>query len=207
MSERLQRHALDELLHEGRYLYPAGVVGVLERSHVVDGPGVPRAVVESYAAEAFRRLGPRAPFGPERFRQLLERRVTDLHVWLPNTVYEVAPGRLSGYPSSWHERLTGVRDPVEYVRVLGADLAAASGDDEPTTVPKSLLLDAMMVFGDVDRRTAGGAVTGARLRRRIRVEPRTNPEADVWLVPSPTGTSPETPSRTAEAGDATRPRP
>lgn len=185
MDDRIQRRTLDELVHKGRYLYPTDVVGVIERFHAVEGPGVPRAVITVYVDEFIRRLGPRAPFSRESFARLLDGRVADLDMWLPSTIYEVAPGRVSVFPPTWHRLLTGVHDPVRHVGVIGEDLAAARGVDAGELlppVPKQLLIDAMMILGGLDRPTASGVVTEARLSGRLVVEPFQNPEAIVWLA-------------------------
>ena len=185
MDDRIQRRTLDELVHKGRYLYPTDVVSVIERFHAVEGSGVPRAVITAYVDEFIRRLGPGSPFSRERFARLLDGRVADLDMWLPGTIYEVAPGRVSVFPLTWHRVLTGVHDPVRYVGVIGEDLAAARGRDTGELlppVPKQLLIDAMMILGGLDRPTAGGLVTEARLGGRLAVEPFQNPEAIVWLA-------------------------
>ncbi|MFB6165921.1 MAG: hypothetical protein ABEJ31_12245 [Haloarculaceae archaeon] len=209
MAEQLQRRTLDELLNSGRYLYPTHVVGVIERFHAVEGPGVPRETVLAYANAVLDRLGRRAPYGPERFAALLDARLVDAEVWLPNALYAVGPGRLSVFPSRWHRRLAGVRDPVQYVGVIGEDLAIARGADVNgplPPVPRRLLVEAMMALGGVDRPTAGGLLREARRTGRVRIEPDQNPEADVWLAdpslwprgataPKPTDADPTTPGR------------
>ncbi|MFD1599843.1 hypothetical protein [Halobellus rarus] len=187
MNSQLQRQTLDELIHKGRYLYPTDVVNIIERFHSVEGPGVPRAVITAYVDEFIRRLGPRAPFSQDRFARLLDGRVADLDMWLPHTIYEVAPGRVSVFPPTWHRLLAGVHDPAQYVGVIGEDLAAAKGvgtGESLPPVPKQVLIDAMMVLGGLDRRTAGGFIKQARLNGRLVVEPFQNPNASVWL-PTP----------------------
>ncbi|MEA5388578.1 hypothetical protein VB779_17120 [Haloarculaceae archaeon H-GB11] len=195
MSSQLHPQTLDELLHRGRYLFPTDVVDVVERFHATEGPGVPRSVITAYVSEVLGRLGRRAPYSVQRFESLLERRVTDLDMWIPKTVYVVAPGRVSVYPPRWHTRLTGVTDPAEYVVVIGRDLAAARGADatEPLPpVPRPLLVDAMMVLGGVDRPTAASLLRDAHHGRRIRVEPVQNPNAYVWVTDPDLWRQPET---------------
>ncbi|MFB6140777.1 MAG: hypothetical protein ABEJ26_10125 [Halosimplex sp.] len=185
MAAGLQQRTFEELLHQGRYLYPTRVVGVIERFHSVPGPGVPRDLVASYASEVFRRLGRRAPYTTAQFERLLEGRVAEIDLWLPDALYEVGHGRVSVYPPGWHRRLSGERDPVEYVRVIADDLAAARGlgESEPRPpVPKQTLIDALIVLGGVDRPTAGGIVQSARLAGRLVVEPFQNPSASVWIA-------------------------
>ncbi|WP_225333729.1 hypothetical protein [Halomicrobium urmianum] len=184
MSGQLHDRTLHELLHRGRYLYPPDVVNVIERFHTVEGPGVPRTLVTEYVAEVLRRLGPRAPYTLQRFERLLDGRVTDLDMWVPHALFEVAPGRVSVYPARWHRELAGVRDPAPYVDVIRQDLAAARsvGPDGPLpAVPKATLVEAMVVLGDLDQPTAASLVRDARLDGRIVVEPFQNPEALVWL--------------------------
>ncbi|WP_206424954.1 hypothetical protein [Halosimplex salinum] len=185
MSDPLQPRILDELLRRGRYLYPTDVVDVIERFHGVEGPGVPRPVIRRYVAELLYRLGSRAPYTVERFEQILDGRVTDLDLWLPDALYEVGPSRVSVYPARWHRTLGGVRDPVRYVEVIAADLAAARGatpDDPSPPAPRRILIDAMMVLGGTSRPAAGGLLQRARLDGRLVVEPFQNPEADVWVA-------------------------
>ncbi|WP_436924867.1 hypothetical protein [Halosimplex amylolyticum] len=185
MSDPLQPRIIDELLRRGRYLYPTDVVDVIERFHGVAGPGVPRTVVRQYVAELLDQLGTRAPYTLERFERILDGRITDLDLWLPDALYEVGAGRVSVYPAHWHRALGGVRDPVRYVEVIAADLAAARGatPDEPSPpVPRPILIDAMMVLGGTSRPEAGGALQTARLDGRLVVEPFQNPEADVWVA-------------------------
>lgn len=184
IEDQLQTRAIHELVHTGRYLTPTDVVGVIERFHASEGPGVPRETITAYVTEVFQQLGQRSPLTLEQFTNLLENRVTELDMWLPNTLYEVAPGRLSTYPARWNKQLTGTQDPVPYVNVISEDVAAARGldADRPVApVPKRLLIDAMITFGDLDRPTANRLITEGRLAGRIVVEPFQNPDADVWL--------------------------
>ncbi|WP_135363643.1 hypothetical protein [Halosimplex halophilum] len=185
MSDQLQPRIHDELVRRGRYLYPTDVVDVIERFHGVAGPGVPRTVVRGYVTELLDRLGPRAPYTVERFERILDGRITDLDLWIPDALYEVGADRVSVYPAHWHRTLGGVRDPARYVEVIAADLAATKGaapDDPPPPVPRHLLIDAMMVLGGTSRPAAGGLLQTARLDGRLVVEPFQNPEADVWVA-------------------------
>ncbi|MFC7139290.1 hypothetical protein ACFQMA_05485 [Halosimplex aquaticum] len=185
MSDPLQPWIVDELFRRGRYLYPTDVVDVIERFHGVAGPGVPRTVVRRYVAELLGQLGPRAPYTVERFERILDGRITDLDLWLPDALYEVEAGRVSVYPAHWHRSLGGVRDPVRYVEVIAADLATArvATPDAPSPpVPRQILIDAMMVLGGASRPAAGGVLQTARLDGRLVVEPFQNPEADVWVA-------------------------
>jgi len=188
MRSEINDRTLHELLHHGRYLYPPDVVDIIERFHTAEGPGVPRTLVTEYVAEVLRRLGPRAPYTLQRFERLLDGRVTDLDMWVPHALFDVAPGRVSVYPARWHRELTGVRDPVRYVDVIRSDFAAARGlgPDEPLPpVPKATLVEAMVVLGGLDQPTAAGLVREARLDGRLIVEPFQNPEAKVWLPTDP----------------------
>ncbi|SFR99201.1 hypothetical protein SAMN05216559_2169 [Halomicrobium zhouii] len=217
MNDSLQGNALDELIHEGRYLYPTNVVEIVERYHAGGEPGVPRSLVLSYADHVLSDLGNRAPYSLTRFSALLDDRVTDAAFWLPNALYRTGPDRISVYPLSWHQRLDGVTDPVEYATVVGADLDRARGIADAgvaSAVPKQLLLDAMTVMGPMDRRTAGGLLRDARLSGRIRVDPVQNPDADVRVVPAPAPASSgrSEPTRSTASGAASgipdrRPRP
>jgi hypothetical protein len=105
-------------------------------------------------------------------------------MWIPKSIYEVAPGRVSVYPPQWHRLLAGVRDPSQYVGVIGEDLAAATGGSTGESlppVPKQLLTEAMMILGGLDRPTASGLIQKGRLDGRLVVEPFQNPNASVWL--------------------------
>jgi len=110
---------------------------MIERFHPHDGPGVSRSVISAYVGETLRRLDQRAPFSPVQFERLLDERTTDADLWLPNSLYAVAPGRISTYPLRWHERLGAVSDPVAYASVIGEDLAAARGSTLPRTSRRS----------------------------------------------------------------------
>lgn len=179
---------LEALLHRGRWLTFLEFVGLIEQDHPHEGPGVPRELLDAYAAAIVDDLGPFAPFAVDQVDRLLDLHRTDSDVWLDSAVYEVEPDRISLYPPTWHERLRGETDPREYVVVMRDEIAAARGyttrgRDAPG-VPKEQLIDAMVTLGGVDRHAATGRIREMRVNGDLLLFPFQNPEADVQLPES-----------------------
>ncbi|WP_435335373.1 hypothetical protein [Haloarchaeobius sp. TZWWS8] len=181
----IDEQTLESLFKLGRWLTFHDFVRIIEEKHPREGPGVPREVLDAYAAAIVDDLGGFAPFTVEQMEWKLEAHVAADGVWEKSSLFEVGPGRISVFPVHWHARLHDETDPREYVAVMRDDLV--SSPDSPASrqrlprVPKQYLLDAMVILGGLDRREATGIVNDARKRGEVVLYPFQNPDAEVLL--------------------------
>src|SRR6056297_782292 len=176
----LDEHALEELLHRGRYLSVTDFVRLIEQDHPHEKEGISREVLESYAEAIVDDLEAFAPFSVAQMNRLLDLHLTDSPVWLKSALYSVEQDRVSIYPKPWYDQLHGETDPREYVAVMRDEFAAARGhvsrgSDAPG-VPKQQLLEAMVILGGMDRGTATGEVNEMRERGDLLLYPFQNPD-------------------------------
>lgn len=166
----------DELSHHDDYFTARELVQYLERHHPVEGPGVPRDLVESYADEL--------EYDRDQFDTSLEDRLTDARTWQPgNRLYRI-DGNVSIYPPSWHERLADTTDISEYVEVMLESVKSPDGVEirrGDLGVAQEDLLTATEIIGEMDRGTARNLLKNQRLEGSIVLYAFQNPEELVRL--------------------------
>ncbi len=166
----------NELSHHDDYFAARDLVKYLERHHPVEGPGVPRDLVEAYADEL--------EYNRERFDTSLDDRLTDARSWQPgDRLYQIG-GNVSVYPPSWHERLADTRDLADYVDVMLESVKAPEGvevDRSDLGVSQADLLTAVEIIGEIDRGEAKNLLRNQRLEGSIVLYAFQNPEELVRL--------------------------
>lgn len=153
----LHDDVLAEAGRRGETLLLSELVELIERHHDDGRPGVDRSLAEAYVRElsagetGFRVEDPVAAIDG--------RLASDDAPADEDALHEVADGRVSAYPSAWHERLGGETDVATFVRELGSDeetftgwrahVAGAGGG-----IPEQPLLDAVATVGGLSREEA-----------------------------------------------------
>jgi len=167
---------VESLSRHNEYLTARELVRYLERHHPVEGPGVPRDLVEAYA-EAL-------DYDADRFASSLDDRVTDARTWQPgDRVFEV-DGNLSIYPASWHEELADTTDLSDYVEVMLESVRAPEGvtvDEDRLGVKQNDLVTAVEIIGKIDHGRARRLLRSQRLDGSIVLYAFQNPEEIVRL--------------------------
>lgn len=152
------------------------LVRYLERHHPIEGPGVPRAVVEAYADEL--------DYDSDRIAASFEDRLTDARGWQPgNRLYRVGEN-VSIYPPDWHERLAETTDVSEYVSAMVGSIRTPDGveiDEVQVGVSQADLLTAIEIIAGVDRETARRSLQSQRREGRVVMSAFMNPEEVVRL--------------------------
>ncbi|WP_137287068.1 hypothetical protein [Halorussus salinisoli] len=166
----------DELSHHDDFFTARELVQYLERHHPVEGPGVPRDLVEAYAEEL--------EYDRDRFETSLDDRLTDARTWQPGDRLYRIDGNLSIYPVSWHERLADTTDLSEYVNVMLESVKAPEAvelDRSDLGVTQDDLLTAVEIIGEMDRGAARKTLKNQRLEGSIVLYAFQNPEEIVRL--------------------------
>lgn len=166
----------NQLSHHDDYFAARDLVEYLERHHPVEGPGVPRDLVEAYADEL--------EYDRERFDDSLDDRLTDARSWQPGDRLYRIDGNVSVYPPSWHERLAGSTDLAEYVDVMLESVKAPEGvevDRSDLGVAQADLLTAAEIIGELDRGEATALLKNQRLGGSLVLYAFQNPEELVRL--------------------------
>jgi hypothetical protein len=137
-----------DLARHDEYYTARELVRYLERHHPVEGPGVPRDLVETYAEEL--------EYDVDRLRTSLDDRLIDARTWQPgDRLYEVGgDGGVSIYPPSWHERLADTTDLSEYVEVMLESVRSPEGievDRDDLGVAQDDLITAVEIIAGMDR--------------------------------------------------------
>ncbi|WP_132058488.1 hypothetical protein [Halorussus amylolyticus] len=166
----------DRLSHHDDYFTATKLVEYLERHHPVEGPGIPRDLVEAYAEEL--------DYDLDRIRTSLDDRLTDARTWQPGERLYDLDGRVSIYPASWHERLAETTDLAEFVRVMLESVRAPEGveiDRGELGINQDDLLTAVEIIADVDRGAARDLLRSQRLDGSLVLYAFQNPEEIVRL--------------------------
>ena len=167
---------VDRLARHDEYFTAKELVRYLERHHPVEGPGVPRDLVEAYADEL--------DYDPDRLATSLDDRLTDARTWQSGErLYEV-DDNLSVYPASWHERLAATTDLAAYVEVMLESVRAPEGvevDRDRLGIRQNDLLTAVEIIADVDRSRAASLLREQRLAGDVVLYAFQNPEEIVRL--------------------------
>ena len=166
----------NELSHHDDYFTARELVQYLERHHPVEGPGVPRDLVEAYADEL--------EYDRERFDTSFEDRLTDARSWQPgDRLYRVGEN-VSIYPPAWHERLADTTDLSEYVDVMLESVRAPDGVEVERAdlgVSQDDLLTAVEIIAELDRGEARKRLRNQRLEGSLVLYAFQNPEELVRL--------------------------
>ncbi|MFC7080185.1 hypothetical protein [Halorussus caseinilyticus] len=172
----------NELSHHDEYFTARELVQYLERHHAVEGPGVPRDLVEAYAEEL--------DYDSERFDTSLEDRLTDARSWQPgDRIYRIGDN-VSIYPASWHERLADTTDLADYVEVMLESVRAPEGveiDRGSLGVTQDDLLTAVEIVGEMDRSDSRRLLKNQRLEGSLVLYAFQNPE-EIVRLPEETAT-------------------
>lgn len=167
---------VERLANHDDYLTARELVQYLERHHPVEGPGIPRDLVESYAEEL--------DYDRDRLLDSLDDRLTDARTWQPGErLYEVGDN-VSIYSPAWHEELAGTTDLSKYVEVMLESVKAPEGvevDRNRLGIKQDDLLTAVEVIGDVDRSAARDLLRSQRLEGALVLYAFQNPEEIVRL--------------------------
>ncbi|USZ68847.1 hypothetical protein NGM10_03705 [Halorussus salilacus] len=167
---------VENLAHHDDYLTARELVQYLERHHPVEGPGVPRDLVEAYAEEL--------DYDPHRLATSLDDRTTDSPTWQPgDRVYRIE-GNLSIYPASWHERLADTTDLSRFVEVMLESVAAPDGvevERGDLGVRQDDLITAVEIIAEIGRGEAHGLLRDQRVAGDIVLYAFQNPEEVVRL--------------------------
>jgi hypothetical protein len=137
---------VNELARHDSSLTLSGLVRYLERHHPVEGPGVPRDLVEAYADEL--------DYDPERVATAFEDRLTDARSWQPGDRLYRIDDNVSIHPPTWHERLADTTDLAEYVAVMLESVRAPDGveiDEQRLGIVQSELVTAIEIIAEIDR--------------------------------------------------------
>ena len=166
----LHEETLRELEHEGDSLLFRETIGLIERSHPEDGPGVARETLDAYAEalEAERDM----QFDAASFRERVDAALTDADTWVDTEhLYELGDGRVSRYPASWHERLGGSVDVRRYLEFILEEVPGFKEDigrgGAGPGIPEGELIDLVATVGRVDREEAISALREQRDRGEI----------------------------------------
>lgn len=167
---------VENIAHHDEYYTARELVRYLERHHPVEGPGVPRDLVEAYAEEL--------EYDPDRLRASLDHRLTDARTWQPgDRLYEVE-GNLSIYPPSWHERLAESTDLSKYVEVMLESVKAPEGVEVARSdrgVTQDDLITAVEIIAGMDRDSVQELLTDQRREGMVVLYAFQNPEEVVRL--------------------------
>ncbi|NHN58421.1 MULTISPECIES: hypothetical protein [Halorussus] len=165
-----------QLSRHDEYYTARELVRYLERHHPVEGPGVPRDLVEAYAEEL--------EYDLERFEESLEDRLTDARTWQPGDRLYRVDGNVSIYPPSWHEQLADTTDLSKFVEVMLESVRTPEGvevDRSDLGVAQDDLLTAVEIIADMDRSEARRLLRSQRLEGRVVLWAFQNPEEIVRL--------------------------
>lgn len=148
----LNEFVIEEADKQGDKMLVDDFVNLIERHESSDEPGVEIDRVAAYAEALNDRRG-HDSVGPEELRSLVEDRLTDSRTWVETgALYELSPGRVSVYPSNWHEELGGETDITRHIEFIEADIGDANfthGGPGPG-VPEQLLVDVAAVVGGME---------------------------------------------------------
>ncbi|NEU56824.1 hypothetical protein [Halorussus sp. MSC15.2] len=167
---------VERLSHHDEYFTAKELVRFLERHHAVEGPGVPRDLVEAYAEEL--------EYDLDRLRTSLDDRQTDARTWQSGERLYNIDGNVSIYPPSWHEQLAGTTDLPNYVEVMLESVRAPEGveiDQSDLGVSQEALLTAVEIIGGIDRGSARELLRSQRLEGNLVLWAFQNPEELVRL--------------------------
>lgn len=175
----LNDRVLDEFGHRGDSLIAEEFLSLIERHHPTDGPGVDRSLVRAYA-EALDERG-MSQLESDEIEAELDRKTVESTTWAGDGVYEVGDGRLSNYPATWHDRLGGSTDIVEFVEEL-TDVDPPIGQTGAGGgVPEDVLIDIVAVVGGLDREEAKARLEELRRDGPLVEDADQHPQAGVRL--------------------------
>lgn len=178
----MDQRALDEAAHEGESMRTRELVDIIERYHD-DRPGVPDDALRAYAEE----LSARAESGldVDAFFGTVADRRTDSVAWIDDDrFYDLGDGRISKYPSAWHDRLGGERDPAAYIRFISENAPEFMTETRRGRhgITEDRLVDAISVVGQTDPKSARGAIEAARRDGVLVEDADQHPRAGVYLA-------------------------
>lgn len=167
---------VENLAHHDEYHTVRELVRYLERHHPVEGPGVPRELVEAYADEL--------DYDRDRLTTALDERSTDSRTWEPGDRLYRVDGNLSIYPASWHERLADTTDLAAFVEVMLEGVRAPEGVEVSRGdlgVQQDELVTAAEIIAEMDRDDVHGLLQAQRVAGDVVMYAFQNPEELVRL--------------------------
>lgn len=167
---------VERLAHHDEYLTARELVQYLERHHPVEGPGIPRDLVGSYAEDL--------DYDRDRLLGSLDDRLTDARTWQSGERLYDVDGNVSIYPPAWHEQLADTTDLSKYVEAMLESVKAPEGvevDRNRLGIQQDDLLTAVEIIGGVDRSVARDRLRNQRLEGSLVLYAFQNPEEIVRL--------------------------
>lgn len=119
----LQEEILDEARSRSKTLLLNDLIELLETHRADEGQGLKRETFRAYAEEL--------DYDMEKIDAEVDNRLTDEHEWTEgDAIYRLGEDRISVYPPDWHDRLEGVTDVREYIKVIRGDVTEPEGERE-----------------------------------------------------------------------------
>jgi len=180
----LNERVIEEAVHEGESMLLRELFDLVERGH--DGrAGVSHEALSAYA----RRLADRDDFDLDADGLLdeIDDRTTASETWAGyDRFYELGDGRLSQYPTLWHDHLGGSDDVAAYLRFVRDEQPAFVDDLDHggagDGVPEDTLVHVLMVVGRLDQGAATRVIEDARDRDVVAEDLDQHPQANVALT-------------------------
>jgi hypothetical protein len=175
---------IETVIDRSRNLLLTELVGLIEREHRTESPGIARGTLGTYADVLADQ--PNLQFDPEQFANAIEDARIGTRTWVDDdALYDLGDDRLSVYPQAWHDRLGGETDVREYIEYLQSDESGfadgtprggrGDGIDQPT------LVDVVSMLGDVDRNAVQAQIEDRRAEGQLQKSADQHPEARVEL--------------------------
>jgi hypothetical protein len=125
-------------------------VRIVEIHHRYDGQGVERETLDAYAEAVFFDVDTSA----------IDDRLTDSDEWEAGRhLYEVGDGRISDYPTKWHETMGGTDDILDIIETILDDVTEPEGRmqeavTEERGVPEQKVYRVGKAVADIDEQEA-----------------------------------------------------
>ena len=159
----LQSHVVEELESHSETLNLQDFVRIVEEHHRGDGPGVDRELLAAYAEEVYFDVDLSA----------VDERLTDAEEWTSGRhLYEVGDGRISAYPTDWHEAISGTEDVRDVIEIIQREVTEPEGNESEAVtedgVPEEKILRVARTVAGIDRQDARDEIK--RLRENDEIE-------------------------------------
>lgn len=141
-----QTDVVEELESHSETLGLRDFVRTVEKHHREDEPGVERELLADYADAVY--------FDVES--SAFEDRLTANEEWTAGEkLYEVADGRISAYPASWHETISETDGVRKIIELIQSDVTEPEGDAREAVteegVPEEKVLRVAETVAGIDR--------------------------------------------------------
>jgi hypothetical protein len=178
----VNERVITEATHRGRNLLLRELVALIERYHHHNSPGIARETIETYGKVLADKHA--YQIDTEDLMKEIDEHLVEAETWVDNTALYPVNGRVSAYPTQWHEELGGSTDVRAYLQFLQNEDSGFTHDSAGAGqgIPEEDLLDIVATVGRTDRQEAKATLSDLRQRGDLVEGPDQHPDAGVRLA-------------------------